>query len=175
MDFLKHFQLLVNPAAGTLLDSTAGPVAVAATPVSAMEGTHVQVTTCSDTASMPVEMIEPLHAKPQLQPPPPRTAADCAGVAAMLLAKYAAVFNSSSGLPAATHDVEHYLVTKGPPIGSKFRRLDGEKLAAARAEFEKMEQEGVVRRSTSPWASPLHMVEKPMAAGAPAAIFGDLI
>jgi cleavage and polyadenylation specificity factor subunit 1 len=78
----------------------------------------------------------------------------------MLRARYAAVFNSSSGLPAAAHDVEHHLVTKGPPITSKFRRLHGEKLAAARAEFEKMEREGVVRRSTSPWASPLHTVEK---------------
>jgi hypothetical protein len=63
-------------------------------------------------------------------------------------------------MPAATHGVEHHLVTTGPPIAAKFRRLDGEKLAAARAEFEKMEADGVVRRSTSPWASPLHMVEK---------------
>jgi Reverse transcriptase (RNA-dependent DNA polymerase) len=73
----------------------------------------------------------------------------------MLRARYAAVFNA-----AATHGVEHHLVTTGPPITSKFRRLDGVKLAAAKAEFEKMEQDGVIRRSTSPWASPLHMVEK---------------
>jgi Reverse transcriptase (RNA-dependent DNA polymerase) len=59
-----------------------------------------------------------------------------------------------------THDVEHHLVTRGPPIASKFRCLDGEKLAAAKAEFQKMESDGIVRRSTSPWASPLHMVEK---------------
>jgi RNase H-like domain found in reverse transcriptase/Reverse transcriptase (RNA-dependent DNA polymerase)/Integrase zinc binding domain len=69
-------------------------------------------------------------------------------------------FSSSSNLPRVTHDVEHHLVTRGPPIASKFRRLDGEKLAAAKAEFEKMESDDIVPRSTSPWASPLHMVEK---------------
>ena len=36
-----------------------------------------------------------------------------------------------------------------------------EKLAAAKAEFAKMEQLGIIHRSSSPWASPLHMVEKP--------------
>jgi hypothetical protein len=49
----------------------------------------------------------------------------------------------------------------GPPIASKFRWLDSEKLAAAKAEFTKMEAEGIVRRSSSPWPSPLHMVLKP--------------
>jgi hypothetical protein len=44
-----------------------------------------------------------------------------------------------------THDVEHHLVTRGPPIASKFRRLDGKKFAAAKAEFEKMESDGIVR------------------------------
>ncbi len=43
---------------------------------------------------------------------------------------------------------------------SKFRRLDAEKLQAAKAEFEQLEREGIVQRSTTPWASPLHMVMK---------------
>jgi hypothetical protein len=68
--------------------------------------------------------------------------------------RYAAV------LTPVSHSVEHHLVTCGLPISSKFRRLDGVQLAAAKAEFEKMELDGVVRRSMSPWASPLHMVEK---------------
>jgi hypothetical protein len=46
--------------------------------------------------------------------------------------------------------VEHHLVTLGPPIAFKFRHLDSEKLAAAKAEFARMEAEGIVRRSTSP-------------------------
>jgi hypothetical protein len=38
--------------------------------------------------------------------------------------------------------------------------LRGAKLEAAHKEFEDMEQEGEVEQSTSPWASPLHMVPK---------------
>jgi hypothetical protein len=56
--------------------------------------------------------------------------------------------------------VTHHLRTNGPPIASPFRRLDAEKLAAAKAEFAELERDGIVRRSDSPWASPLHMVRK---------------
>jgi hypothetical protein len=45
-------------------------------------------------------------------------------------------------------------------VASKFRRLDPEKFSAAQAEFKQLEAEGIVRRSTSPWSSPLHMVKK---------------
>jgi hypothetical protein len=48
----------------------------------------------------------------------------------------------------------------GPPIASRFRRLECAKLEAARREFEAMEREWIIERSTSPWASPLHMVPK---------------
>jgi hypothetical protein len=57
--------------------------------------------------------------------------------------------------------VEHHLETRGPPIASPFCRLDAEKLAAAKAEFAALERDGIIRRSSSPWASPLHMVKKP--------------
>jgi cleavage and polyadenylation specificity factor subunit 1 len=56
--------------------------------------------------------------------------------------------------------VVHHLRTTGPPVSSPFRRLDAEKLAAAKAEFAALERDGIVRRSDSPWASPLHMVRK---------------
>jgi len=71
------------------------------------------------------------------------------------------VVNPGKLLPArVVHDVEHHIRTAGPPIASKFWRLEGEKLEAARKEFASMEAEGIIRRSTSPWASPLHMVPK---------------
>ncbi len=38
--------------------------------------------------------------------------------------------------------------------------MGGDKLEAARREFEAMEQDGIIERSTSPWVSPLHMVPK---------------
>jgi hypothetical protein len=71
--------------------------------------------------------------------------------------------NPDKRLPPVTkHNVEHHIQVKdGPPITAKFCRLDAEKLAAAKAEFDQLEQDGIIRRSDSPWASPLHMVRKP--------------
>ncbi len=69
--------------------------------------------------------------------------------------------NPSKVLPQTSHGVEHHLETRGPPITSPFRQLDTEKLAAAKAEFAALERDGIIRRSGSPWASPLHMVKKP--------------
>jgi hypothetical protein len=60
------------------------------------------------------------------------------------------------------HKVEHHIrVRDGPPITTKFRGLDTEKLAAAKVELDQLEQDRIIRRSDSPWASPLHMVRKP--------------
>jgi len=58
------------------------------------------------------------------------------------------------------HGVEHFIVTEGPPLHARARRLDDEKLTVAKEEFDKMEKLGIVRRSNSPWASPLHVVPK---------------
>jgi hypothetical protein len=78
----------------------------------------------------------------------------------VILDEFPEVANASKVLPPSSHGVEHFISTKGPPIASKFQRLDAEKLQAAKAEFEQLEREGIVQRSTSPWASPLHMVMK---------------
>ena len=61
---------------------------------------------------------------------------------------------------ANRHGVEHHIVTEGPPVHAKARRLDHEKMTIAKEEFLEMERLGIVRRSKSPWASPLHMVPK---------------
>ena len=58
------------------------------------------------------------------------------------------------------HNTQHYIPTSGPPIHSRPRRLDAVKLEVARGEFKKMEDLGIIRRSDSPWASPLHVVPK---------------
>jgi len=59
------------------------------------------------------------------------------------------------------HSVEHVIETEGRPLHARSRRLDQVKLAIAKQEFQKMEAAGIIRRSDSPWASPLHMVPKP--------------
>ncbi|KAJ8411269.1 hypothetical protein AAFF_G00172750 [Aldrovandia affinis] len=61
---------------------------------------------------------------------------------------------------AVKHGVDHFIATTGPPVHARARRLDPQKLAVAKAEFDSMERLGIVRRSSSPWASPLHLVRK---------------
>jgi hypothetical protein len=62
---------------------------------------------------------------------------------------------------APNHGVEHHSHTGShPPVFAKSRRLNPEKLQIAKAEFKRLESAGIVRRSKSPWASPLHMVPK---------------
>lgn len=64
-------------------------------------------------------------------------------------------------LPPITHPTRHFIQTKGPPITARPYRLPSERCAIAKAEFQFMLNLGICRPSSSPWASPLHMVPKP--------------
>lgn len=57
--------------------------------------------------------------------------------------------------------IHHHIETSGPPVFSKPRRLSPDLLHAARQEFDFLMSQGIIRPSKSPWASPLHMVQKP--------------
>uniref|UniRef100_A0A674MZJ6 Gypsy retrotransposon integrase-like protein 1 n=1 Tax=Takifugu rubripes TaxID=31033 RepID=A0A674MZJ6_TAKRU len=78
-----------------------------------------------------------------------------------LLTEFPALTQPTFSSATAKHGVEHHIATTGAPVHARARRLDPAKLSIARAEFETMERLGIIRRSKSPWASPLHMVEKP--------------
>ena len=60
----------------------------------------------------------------------------------------------------AKHHIVHHIKTMGPPVHSKFRRMAPEKLKIAKAVFREMEQAGLCQKASSPWSSPLHMVQK---------------
>ena len=77
-----------------------------------------------------------------------------------LLHQFPAVVADGKPFPPAAHGVEHFLETSGPPVTARFRRLDADKLAAAKTIFDDWEASGIVRRSGSSWASPLHLVKK---------------
>ena len=77
-----------------------------------------------------------------------------------LLAKFPEITRPNFSTLHTKHGMEHLIKTTGPPIHAPARRLPPDKLASAKAEFLKMEAMGIIRRSDSPWASPLHMVPK---------------
>ena len=58
------------------------------------------------------------------------------------------------------HSVLHHIATTGPPVHARPRRLPPERLRIAKQEFDHMVELGIVRPSSSPWSSPLHMVPK---------------
>jgi len=66
----------------------------------------------------------------------------------------------NSPLPPVKHAVQHVISTHGPPQYARPRRLFADKLKSAKDEFDHLLELGIVRPSSSPWASPLHMVPK---------------
>lgn len=58
------------------------------------------------------------------------------------------------------HHVTHHIETTGPPTYAKARRLAPERYQQAKAEFESLMRQGVIRPSSSNWSSALHVVPK---------------
>jgi len=147
-DFLRANKLLVDPARGCLVMAgclsiisgvpAAGWTASAAEPVSGSGGG-----TAAPDGSDLVAALQ--HADPTIR---------------HLLADFPAVLAADLINHKPLHGVEHVIETTGPPVFAKARRLDAEKLRQAKAEFQKLEAAGIIRRSKSQWASPLHMVQK---------------
>lgn len=67
---------------------------------------------------------------------------------------------------ATASRVAHHIVTSGPPVAKRPRRLTGEKLTTARVEIEFLLEHGIIRPSSSPWGSPIQLVTKKQVAGA---------
>lgn len=61
-------------------------------------------------------------------------------------------------------DGKHFfkIETSGPPIAQRPRRLGPHLLQIVRNEFDQLLAQGIIRRSTSPWASPIVVVKKRM-------------
>jgi RNase H-like domain found in reverse transcriptase/Reverse transcriptase (RNA-dependent DNA polymerase)/Integrase zinc binding domain/Integrase core domain len=121
-----------------------------------------------DSSRQAAAAAEPAHqaAPPTVvhQPPlllPSSAVTGAANRYQQILQQYPAVLCQSKDLPPVKHSVQHHIETEGRPVAGKYRRLDPAKLAAAKQEFADMERQGIIRRSSSQWASPLHMVRKP--------------
>ena len=57
--------------------------------------------------------------------------------------------------------VQHHIVSVGPLVTERQRRLAGDRLAGTRQEFNILLERGIIKSSSSPWSSPLHLVPKP--------------
>ncbi|KHJ40019.1 hypothetical protein D918_09946 [Trichuris suis] len=79
---------------------------------------------------------------------------------AKLLTKFPAITTPQFTTVNPKHGMQRHIPTTGPPLYARARRLPPDKLRLAKTEFRKMEELGIIRRSGSPWASPLHMVPK---------------
>ena len=93
----------------------------------------------------------------------------------LLLANFPEITTPNFMQSPTRHGVQHFIATKGPPVHARARRLPPDKLAIAKAEFDRMEKMGIVRKSSSPWASPLHMVPKATGVGVHAETIGDIM
>jgi hypothetical protein len=156
-DFLRHHGLLVDVANLRLLPGpslTASVVAPVQRADSTCRRSYADVLRSPPPSSPPVQFSSPPSGSS-----PPSSSSDWQGE---LQARFPAAFGRSSPAPAAAppHGVSHVIRTVGQPATAKFRRLDPARLAAAKAEFQAMLDEGVIRRSSSQWSSPLHMVQK---------------
>ena len=78
-----------------------------------------------------------------------------------LLKLYPELVMSANSNFTSSNGVFHHIITNGPPVCAKPRRLDQDKLKIAKDEFQYMLDKGIIRPSNSNWANPLHMVEKP--------------
>ena len=77
-----------------------------------------------------------------------------------LLARFPSLTTPAFSTDQVKHGVSHHIVMKGPPVTARARRFPPHKLAMAKAEFKRMADMGIVRRSASQFSSPLHLVDK---------------
>lgn len=83
---------------------------------------------------------------------------DQSAIAAMVHDEFPSL--STPDFAKSHHSIRHHIKTNGPPVFSRPRRLDPAKLRDAKADVDRMLQAGIARPSSSPFASPLHMVKK---------------
>ena len=77
-----------------------------------------------------------------------------------LIEKYKDVFSKKNGKIGKSSLIQHEIHTRGAPIRQPYRRQNPYVRQMEQEQVEEMLEQGVVRPSTSPWASPVVMVKK---------------
>lgn len=79
----------------------------------------------------------------------------------VLLTRYPDITRPEGRPKEIKHGARHHIeTTPGPLVECRPRRLAPDRLAAAKKEFQRMTELGIIRASKSSWSSQLHMVPK---------------
>ena len=69
-------------------------------------------------------------------------------------------YMSSTGLLPVGSLSTHHIITKGPPVFARPRRLSPEKAAEEKKQLDELLALDIIRPSSSNWSSPIHLVPK---------------
>ncbi|GFS66049.1 retrovirus-related Pol polyprotein from transposon 17.6 [Trichonephila clavipes] len=97
---------------------------------------------------------------PKFQPMPSILTVDANISFKNILSEYPDLSNPSLISKSASHGTVHHIITTGPPVTARPRRLHPKLYDAVKVEFEFLLAQGIIRPSKSPWSSPLHVVPK---------------
>ena len=130
IDFLQHFNLLVDSRARRLIDKT----------------TKLSISGGKVDQNLLISNIT--YRRPSINE------------FTSLLNQYPSLIKAPKVIDCVSSSTTHVIETTGPPVSARARRLAPDKLQIAKMEFEHMLQLGIARPSKSPWSSPLHMAPK---------------
>jgi hypothetical protein len=132
MDFLAKFELSIIPSKQQVLHAASGR---------------------TFTKASTTPFISPWSSETAAAALPPQVQ--------QLLGDFPSLLRPSAAPFKPLHGVVHHIDTgSAAPVFVRPRRLDPEKHRIAEEEFLALEKAGIIRRSNSPWASPLHLVPK---------------
>ena len=77
-----------------------------------------------------------------------------------ILSTYPGAFKPTSTSQPVCCNIEHHVITSGPPVVSPVCPLSPERLAFVKQEIQQLLESGIVMPSSSPYASPTHIVPK---------------
>lgn len=77
-----------------------------------------------------------------------------------ILSEFPSLTQFNSPAKPIKTQITHHIVTEGPPVFARPRRLDPAKLEVAKKEFQYLLKAGICQPSKSPWATPLHLAKK---------------
>lgn len=106
---------------------------------------HLQIQGISFNDSSPSPTLLPKHPSSEFE---------------AILSEFPEIVQPCNSECSVKHSITHHIKTTGPPVHTHPHRLGPERLRIAKQEFQHMLQQGIIRPSSSNWASPLHMVPK---------------